>query len=50
MVPFRGDISTALRMTELHVCFILRVSIMDALDHEGRAVGVAVLWGYRPKW
>ena len=47
---FPGDVSTALRMTELNVCFILRVSIMDALDHEGWAVGVAVLWGYLPKW
>ena len=49
----RSKISFAVRQISLRVplsvfvrCFILRVSIMDVLDHEGWAVGVAALWGY----
>ena len=61
MEPFRG-IATArqkqslLAMTFLHerLCKYLSIlfsqQISYVLDHEGWAVGVAVLWGYLPKW
>ena len=49
----RSKISFAVRQISLRAplsvfvrSFILRVSIMDVLDHEGWAVGVAALWGY----
>ena len=49
---FPGDVSTAptawLNKTELYVCFILCVSIIDALDHEGWVVGEGCCGGIAP--